>query len=112
MSLLSHNQRVYLGEWKEIYGHHGCTVLTPNENAAGTLGVAPLSLETFAQQILGEKRIAHPVSVQRLLVQIVDEVLESADLEGVTRILLPRSVRCSGLEPISPPTLGLRECGA
>jgi hypothetical protein len=37
MNLVSHNRRVYLGEWKEVKGHHGCTALTPNENAASSL---------------------------------------------------------------------------
>jgi hypothetical protein len=30
----AHNKHVYLGEWKEVKGHHGCATLTPNENAA------------------------------------------------------------------------------
>ena len=26
----AHNKHVYLGEWKEVKGHHGCATLTPN----------------------------------------------------------------------------------
>ena len=61
-----HGRRVYLGEWSEVGPEKGRTSLTPNENAARTLGVEPLSLETLARQILGDERIAHPLTVQRL----------------------------------------------
>ncbi len=50
-----------LGNWEEVEVGRGCTVLTPNEHAAATLGASPLSLEALALQVLGEERIAHPV---------------------------------------------------
>ena len=83
------NRHVYLGEWSEVGVDHRCTYLTPNENAARRLGVEPLSLETLAQQILGNDRTAHPVKVQRLLRRAVEEVLGSSDPAGVARTLLP-----------------------
>ena len=86
------SRRVSLSGWGEIEAHQGHIVLTPNENAASTLTVTPLSLEALAQQVLGEELIAHPVSVQRLLRRAVEEVLESADPDGVAHTLLP-SVR-------------------
>jgi RecB family exonuclease len=64
-------------------------VLTPNENAARTLGVTPLSLETLAARIVGEDRIADSVLVQRLLRQAVEEALGSDDPSGVARTMLP-----------------------
>src|SRR5215207_7974466 len=83
------NRHVYLGEWSEVGVDHRCTYLTPNENAARRLGVEPLSLETLAQQILGNDRTAHPVKVQHLLRMAVEEVLGSTDPAGVARTLLP-----------------------
>ena len=84
-----YNRQVYLGEWSEVGVDHRCTYLTPNENAACRLGVEPLSLETLAQQVLGDDRAAHPVTVQRLLRRAVEEVLGSTDPDGLARILLP-----------------------
>jgi hypothetical protein len=84
-----YNRHVYLGEWSEVGVDHRCTYLTPNENAARRLGVEPLSLETLAQQVLGDDRTAHPVKVQRLLRRAVEEVLGSSDPAGVVRTLLP-----------------------
>src|SRR4051812_5239825 len=82
------SKHVVLGSWKKPRVDN-FTVLSPNENASRTLGVAPLSLEVLAQQVLGEGRIAHPVTVQRILHRAVREVLESADPDGVARTLLP-----------------------
>ena len=62
-----YDRRVYLGEWSQAGSGHSHAFLTPNENAARTLGVEPLSLETLARHILGEERVAHPVTAQRLL---------------------------------------------
>ena len=70
-----YGRRVYLGEWSEVGPEQGRTTLTPNANAARTLGVEPLSLETLARQILGDERIAHPLIVQRLLRQAVEEAV-------------------------------------
>ena len=84
-----YNRHVYLGEWSEVGVDHRCTYLTPNENASRRLGVEPLSLETLAQQILGDDRTAHPVKVQRLLRRAVEAVLGSTDPDGLARILLP-----------------------
>lgn len=83
-------------------------MLTPNENAARTLGVAPLSIETLARQVLGEERTAHPLLAQNLLRAAVEEVLGSGDPEGVSRTLIPsirelfRSGVDTGMDPGSP----------
>jgi hypothetical protein len=86
------NRRVFLSGGGEVKAHRSYTVLTPNQNAAGTLDVTPLSLEDLAQQILGEELLAHPVSVQRFLRGAVEEALGSVDPDGAARTLLP-SVR-------------------
>lgn len=80
---------VYLGQREAAEVQSGLTVLTPNENAARTLGAAPLSLEGLARQTLGESRIAHPLLVQRLLRDAVENTLGSADPSGTARSLLP-----------------------
>src|SRR5829696_9774225 len=80
---------VRLGRWGEAYPLDGRTMLTPNENAAKTLGVAPLSIETLARQVLGENLIAHPLLAQKLLRASVVEVLGSSDPDGVARSLSP-----------------------
>lgn len=81
---------VYLGEQKELPNSHGHHVaITPNEEAARTLGVPPLSLEGLARRTLGEERIAHPLLVQRLLREATEEALESPDPDGIARYLLP-----------------------
>ena len=82
-------RHVYLGEWDEVGPSNRQTFLTPNENAAREFGVEPLSLATLALRILGEEKVAHPVVVQRLLRNAVQETLESADPDGVARTLLP-----------------------
>ncbi len=84
-----YDRRVYLGEWDEVVTDNGQTFLTPNENAARTLGAEHLSLATLALRILGEERVAHPVVAQRLLRRAVQETLGSADPDGVARTLLP-----------------------
>ena len=84
-----YDRRVYLGEWSEVGPEQGRTILTPNANAARTLGVEPLSIETLARQILGEERIAALLIIQRLLRQAVEEALGSSDPDGVARTLLP-----------------------
>jgi hypothetical protein len=98
---------VYLGEWK-LVTYHGRTSITPNENAADTLGVRPLTLEDLAREVVGEQRVAHPVVVQRLLGEAAGEVLGGADPEGMARSLLPavrelfRSSAEIEIEPSSP----------
>jgi hypothetical protein len=77
-----YDRRVYLGEWSETGPEKGRTTLTPNANAARTLGVEPLSLETLARQILGDERIAAPLIIQHLLRQAVEEALGSSDPDG------------------------------
>src|SRR5829696_4100109 len=84
-----YDRRVFLGEWSEVGPKQGHTTLTPNANAARTLGVEPLSLETLARQILGGERIAHPLTTQRLLRDAVGEALGSSDPDGTARVLLP-----------------------
>jgi hypothetical protein len=84
-----YGSRVYLGEWSEAGPEKGRTTLTPNANAARTMGVEPLSLETLARQILGDERITPPLMIQRLLRQAVEEALGSSDPDGVARTLLP-----------------------
>jgi len=84
-----YDRRVYLGEWSEVGPEQGRTTLTPNANAARTLGVEPLSLEILARQILGDERIAAPLTIQRLLRVAVEEALASSDPDGVARTLLP-----------------------
>jgi RecB family exonuclease len=85
-------------------------MLTPNENAAKTLGVAPLSIETLARQVLGENLIAHPLLAQKLLRASVVEVLGSSDPDGVARSLSPsirelfRSGVDTGMDPSTPRT--------
>ena len=64
------------------------TALTPNENAAASLETLPMSLEALARDVRGEERIAHPVTVQRLMREVVGEVLDSKDPEGLARTLL------------------------
>jgi hypothetical protein len=51
------DRRVYLGAWCDVGPEQGCTTLTPNANAARTMGIEPLSIETLARQILGGERI-------------------------------------------------------
>src|SRR5829696_1416578 len=84
-----YDRRVYLGECSEVGPKQGRTTLTPNANAARTLGVEPLSIETLARQILGDERIARPLTIQRLLRQAVEEAVGSSDPDGVARTLLP-----------------------
>ena len=84
-----YDRRVYLGEWSDVGQEQGRTTLTPNANAARTLGVEPLSLETLARQNLGDERIARPLIIQRLLRQAVEETLGSSDPDGVARTMLP-----------------------
>src|SRR5215203_5870150 len=84
-----YDRRVFLGERGEAGSGDGRTFLTPNENAARTLGVEPLSLETLARHILGEERLAHPVTAQRLLRAAVEGMLGSADPDGAAHTLLP-----------------------
>lgn len=82
-------RRLYLGELQTPAASPGCTILTPNENAARTLGILPLSLEGLAQLTLGEGRVANPILAQRLLREAVENVLDSTDPAGVARSLLP-----------------------
>jgi hypothetical protein len=82
-------RRLYLGELQTPAASPGCTILTPNENAARTLGILPLSLEGLAQLTLGEGRVANPILAQRLLREAVENVLDSTDPAGVPRSLLP-----------------------
>jgi hypothetical protein len=84
-----YDRRVYLGEWRDVGPEQGHTTLTPNANAARTMGVEPLSLETLARQILGDERIARPLIIQRLLRAAVEEALGSSDPDGDARTLLP-----------------------
>jgi hypothetical protein len=49
------NRTVRLGGWGLVSGAER-TVITPNENAADTLDVSPLTLEDLAQEVLGEGR--------------------------------------------------------
>src|SRR5215207_9042938 len=83
------DRHVYLGGWSEARPEQYHTCLTPNENAARTLGVEHLSLENVALQVLGAERIAHPLAVQRLLRRAVEEALGSSDPAGVAGNLLP-----------------------
>ncbi len=100
-------RRVYLGE-QEPAASPEHTILTPNENAARTLGVAPLSLEDLARRMLGEERVAHPLLEQRLLREAVEDALGTTDPAGIARSLLPaiREVFRTGadleMEPSSP----------
>src|SRR5918993_1942486 len=75
-------RRLYLGELQTPAASPGCTILTPNENAARTLGILPLSLEGLAQLTLGEGRVANPILAQRLLREAVENVLDSTDPAG------------------------------
>jgi hypothetical protein len=84
-----YGRRVYLGDWSEVGPEQGRTTLTPNENAARTLGVEPLSIEALARQILGDERIAHPLTIQRLLWGAVEEALKRSDPNRVARTLFP-----------------------
>lgn len=84
-----YDRRVFLGEWSEVGPEQGRTTLTPNANAARTLGVELLSIESLARQVLGDERIARPLTIQRLLRQAVEEALGSSDPDGVSRTLLP-----------------------
>lgn len=81
---------VRLGGWEHVDARQDRVVVAPNENAAVALGVPHTSLENLARGILGEERIAHPLLVQHLLREAVDDVLSSADPEGGARTLLPR----------------------
>ena len=101
-------RHVFLGEAVPTAGED-LTVVTPNENAAATLGVRHLSLESMARLSLTEgKRAANPVQVSRLLRSAVEHALGAADAAGVARALLRpvREVFRSGadveLEPASP----------
>ena len=76
-------------------------VVTPNENAAATLEAPSMSLENLAREVLGEERIAHPVTVQHLLREAVDEVLGSA------RVASPRPVLRRALDHTGPASLPL-----
>ena len=80
---------IRLGDWTQVDARPDCAVVTPNENAAITLGTPHISLEHLARGILDEERIAHPLIVQRLLREAVEEVLGSTDLGGVAHTLLP-----------------------
>ncbi len=84
-----YDRRVYLGGWSEGAPEQGRTSLTPNGNAARTLGVEPLSLEDLARQSLGPERIAHPLTAQHSLRRAVQEVSGSSDPDGMARTLLP-----------------------
>src|SRR5215212_455849 len=84
-----YDRRVYLGEWSEVGPEQGHITLTPNANAARTLGVEPLSIETLARQILGDERVARPLTMQRLLREAVRDALGSFDPDGMARALLP-----------------------
>jgi RecB family exonuclease len=64
-------------------------VITPNQTAARTLGVRPVTLEGYAQSFLPADSVAPPPLVQRLLREAVLAELQSADAEGVARSLLP-----------------------
>ena len=83
-------------------------MLTPNENAAKTLGVAPLTIETLARQVLGEDGVVHPLLAQNLLRAAVEEALGSDDPDGVARSLsasireLFRAGVDTGMDPGSP----------
>ena len=96
---------------------HGHTSITPNENAADTLGVRPLTLEDLAREVVGDQRVAHPVVVQRLLGEAAAEVLGGADPEGMVRSLLPairelfRSSAEIETEPSSPRARRVVEVG-
>ena len=95
-----HDRRVYLGGWSEVGPEQGHTSLTPNENAARTLGVEPLSLETLARQVLGEERVAHPLMVQRFLREAVEEALGAPTRKAwrapccLHKGVVPRRRRC------------------
>jgi hypothetical protein len=81
---------VRLGGWSSRVGKHlGRTVITPNKNALVTLGAPPRSLEALAREVLGQERIVHAVSVQRLLRGAVEEALGSAAPDEVARAVLP-----------------------
>ncbi len=84
-----YDRLVYLGGWSEAGPERGRTPLTPNGNAARTLGVEPLSLDTLGRQVLGDERIAHPLTSGRLLRGAVVEALGTSDPDGVARTLLP-----------------------
>jgi hypothetical protein len=84
-----YDRRIFLGEWSNVGPEQGHATLTPNANAARTLGVELLSIETLARQILGDERIAAPLTIQRLLRGAVEEALGSSDPDGVARTMLP-----------------------
>lgn len=64
-------------------------MLTSNENAAKTVGVEPLSLESLARQVMGEDHVANHLAIQRLLRAAVADVLGSRDSAGTASTLLP-----------------------
>lgn len=78
---------VHLGKWK-LVARHDRTAVTPNENAADTLGVRPCTLEDLAREVVGEERVVHPVIVGRLLGEAVGEILGGEGPEGMARSLL------------------------
>jgi hypothetical protein len=53
------SREVRLGGWGPVLPHDR-TVITPNENAADTLEVSPVSLDKLAQLIVGEDRMSGP----------------------------------------------------
>jgi RecB family exonuclease len=82
------NRTVRLGGWGLVLGA-GRTVITPNENAADTLDVKPLTLEDLAHVVLGEGRVANPVVVWRLMQEAVANALGGEDPDGLARAMLP-----------------------
>jgi hypothetical protein len=69
--------------------HANLKVITPSSQAARTLKVAHSSLESLAEQSLGEKglRVAPALQSSRLLRAAVSEVIQTLDIEGTTRSL-------------------------
>jgi hypothetical protein len=66
-------------------------VVTPNRNAARSLGVREYSLQHLAQEILGTQKIqiAPPLVAQQLLREAIRPIVCPQDVEGTARTWLP-----------------------
>lgn len=84
----------------------GATVLTPNKNAARTLGVEPLSLEGLARQIVGRERVAPTALTSRLMREMVGELWGMEDVAGMANTLFPpiRELFRAGADPEMRPS--------
>lgn len=78
-------------------------VITPNIQAANTLGTPPLSLDGLAGQILkaARREVAPTALTETLLCEAVDDVLKPRDLKGTSRQLstLVREMMRVGVGP-------------